>query len=61
MATFTLPEIPDVTFTVTRGSDGESGLPSNWINIRGTRPGTPTDDDPEPDPVVVSEVGFAGP
>ena len=59
--TFTLPDLPDVSFEVTRGSGGESGLPQNWITIRGTRPGTPTDDDPEPEPVVVSEIGFAGP
>ena len=61
MTTFTLPELPDVTFTVTRGSGGDSGLPANWIRVVGTQPGEPTEDKPDPDPVVVSEVGFAGP
>lgn len=63
--TFELPDIPDVTFTVTRGSGGTAGLPSNWISIVGTRlvMPQPTDDIPEPTPVeeVVCEIGFAGP
>ena len=59
--TFTLPELPDVTFQVTRGSGGDSGLPSNWITLRGTKPGVPTEDDTDPEPVVVCQLGFAGP
>ena len=63
--TFTIPDIPDITFTATRGSGGQAGLPSNWITIRGTRlvMPAPTDDVPEPTPIeeVVCEVGFAGP
>lgn len=59
--TLTLPDLPDVTFEVTRGSGGGSDLPSNWITIVGTQPGVPTEDDPDPAPVEVCRVGFAGP
>ncbi|XAO35456.1 hypothetical protein SEA_MORGANA_22 [Gordonia phage Morgana] len=56
-----LPETPGVTYTSSYGSGGVSGLPSNWIRIVGTREGVPTEGDPEPEPIVVLEVGFAGP
>ncbi|QDF15400.1 hypothetical protein SEA_MOLLYMUR_39 [Gordonia phage Mollymur] len=56
-----LPETPGVTYTSSYGSGGQSGLPSNWIRIIGTRPGVPTEDNPDPDPIVVLDVGFAGP
>ncbi|MGB6246124.1 hypothetical protein [Gordonia sp. (in: high G+C Gram-positive bacteria)] len=63
--TFTLDELPDVTFTVERGSGGEPGLPSTWITIVGTQMGTtaPTDDIPNPTPVAVEvfRAGFVGP
>lgn len=63
--TFTLDDLPGVTFTVERGSGGESGLPSTWITLVGTRQETPapTDDIPDPDPidVEVCRIGFAGP
>jgi len=63
--TFTLDDLPDVTFTVERGSGGEAGMPSNWITIVGTRIETPepTEDIPKPDPIEVEvcRVGFAGP
>ena len=36
--TFALDEIPDVLFTVSYGSGGESMLPSNWIRIEGRLP-----------------------
>lgn len=55
--TFTLPELPDVTFTVERGSGGQAGLPSNWVGITGTRPNP----DPDGAPIVVCQAGFAGP
>lgn len=62
---FTLDDLPDVTFTVERGTQGEAGLPSNWVTITGTREivPEPTDDIPDPTPVVetVCQVGFAGP
>ena len=65
MASFTLPDLPDVMFTVERGSGGESGLPSNWLTIVGTRTETPapTPDIPDPEPVEVEvcRAGFAGP
>ena len=65
MTTFDLPDLPDVTFTVERGSGGDTGLPSTWITIVGTRPETPepTDDIPNPDPITVEvcRIGFAGP
>lgn len=55
--TFVLPDLPDVTFAVTRGSGGQAGLPSNWISIVGTRPS----DEPGQDPIIVCKAGFAGP
>ncbi len=33
--TFVHPELPDITFVVTRGSGGLSGFPSNWIAVTG--------------------------
>ncbi len=63
--TFEFDELPGVLFTATRGSQGEPGLPSNWITIVGTRRETPdpTADIPDPEPVTVEvcRVGFAGP
>ena len=55
--TFTHPDLPDITFEVTRGSGGQAGLPSNWISIVGTRPS----DEPDHDPIIVCQAGFAGP
>lgn len=55
--TFTHPDLPDITFEVTRGSGGQAGLPSNWISIVGTRPA----EDPDHDPIIVCQAGFAGP
>lgn len=43
--TFALDEIPGVTFTASFGSGGESGLPSNWIQIVGTVPNPHYDPD----------------
>ena len=64
-STFTLDDLPDIVFTAQRGSGGDSGLPSNWITITGTRQETPapTDDIPDPDPIEVEvcRIGFAGP
>ncbi len=64
-SSFTLDDLPDVTFTVDRGSLGEPGLPSTWITIVGTRREipAPTADIPDPDPITVEvcRVGFAGP
>lgn len=51
-ATFTIGELPGLTFTVTRGSGGETGLPSNWISI------VAADDDGNP---TGFHVGFQGP
>lgn len=63
--TFTLADLPDVTFTATRGSGGDPGLPSSWITVTGVRQETPapTDDIPDPEPVDVEvcRIGFAGP
>ncbi len=53
MTTFTMPELPGITFTVVRGgldSDGQTN-PPNWIQITGT----------DGDGAIVSCVGFAGP
>lgn len=62
---FTVEDLPDVVFTVERGSGGDSGLPSNWLTIVGVREETPdpTDDIPNPEPtsVEVCRIGFAGP
>ncbi|MDF3280499.1 hypothetical protein [Gordonia sp. N1V] len=57
--TFTLDDLPDVTFTVARGVD--ENQPGNWITITATRPDEPTEDDPDPAPITVCELGFAGP
>ncbi|EFV12933.1 hypothetical protein [Segniliparus rugosus] len=54
---FVIPDLPHVTFTVTRGSDRKSGLPSSWIRIVGTQ-APAVEGDP---PVVVSDCGFQGP
>lgn len=56
-AVFEFGDLPGVTFTAVRGSGGESGLPSNWISVTATQPA----DDPEHDPIIVCQVGFAGP
>lgn len=57
-----IPDVPDHTYRITRGSPpGESGYPSNWHTLTVTRPGVPTDDDPEPGEIVVATIGFAGP
>ncbi|AXH47247.2 hypothetical protein SEA_DELRIO_27 [Gordonia phage DelRio] len=58
---FTIDDLPDVTFTVERGSGGDAGLPANWLRLVATRPGIATEEDPEPAPVTVCEIGFAGP
>lgn len=51
--TFTLPDLPNVTFTVQRGADEDTPeVPSNWLSITGTDNTTGT---------VVTQVGFAGP
>lgn len=57
--TFTLDDLPDVTFHVARGADEQQ--PGNWITITATQPGAPTEDDPEPKPITVCQLGFAGP
>lgn len=53
MTTFTMPELPGITFTVVRGgldADGKTNS-TNWIQIAGTdQQGT-----------MVSCIGFAGP
>ncbi|SHX09987.1 hypothetical protein [Mycobacteroides abscessus] len=51
--TFTMPELPGITFTVVRGGLGDEGKtnPANWIAITGT------DDDGN----MVFRAGFAGP
>ena len=36
-------------------------MPAKFITIVGTQPGVPTEDDPDPAPVEVCRVGFAGP
>lgn len=63
--TFTIDDLPNVAFTIERGSGGDSGLPSNWLTLVGTRQETPapTDDIPAPEPVTVEvcRIGFAGP
>ena len=56
-AVFEFGDLPDVTFAVTRGTGGQAGLPSNWISIVGTRPA----EDPDQDPIIVCQAGFAGP
>lgn len=60
-ATFTLDDLPGITFEATRGSGGSPDQPSNWLRIVATKPGEPTEDDPNPDPVTLCDVGFAGP
>ncbi|WP_457213972.1 hypothetical protein [Mycobacteroides abscessus] len=51
--TFTMPELPGITFTVVRGGLNDEGKtnPANWIAITGT------DDDGN----MVFRAGFAGP
>ncbi|SKZ05267.1 Uncharacterised protein [Mycobacteroides abscessus subsp. bolletii] len=51
--TFTMPELPGITFTVVRGGLNDEGKtnPANWIEITGT------DDDGN----MVFRAGFAGP
>lgn len=51
--TFTMPELPGITFTVIRGGLNDEGKtnPANWIAITGT------DDDGN----MVFRAGFAGP
>lgn len=52
-ATFTMPELPGITFAVVRGGldiDGKTN-PPNWIQITGT----------DSDGAIVSRIGFAGP
>ncbi|OHU38194.1 hypothetical protein BKG78_12970 [Mycobacteroides chelonae] len=53
MTTFTMPELPGITFTVMRGgldADGKTN-PPNWIQITGT----------DSEGAIVSCIGFAGP
>lgn len=61
IATFTLDELPEITFEVVRGSNGNPDQPSNWLTITATKPGVPTEENADPDPVVVCQTGFAGP
>ncbi|WP_052534467.1 hypothetical protein [Mycobacteroides abscessus] len=51
--TFTMPELPGITFAVIRGGLDHEGKtnPANWIEITGTDDGGN----------MVSRVGFAGP
>lgn len=62
---FTHPDLPDIAFTLERGSGGDPGLPSSWMTLVGTRQETPspTEDiaDPGPITVEVCRIGFAGP
>lgn len=51
MTTFTMDDLPGITFTVERGTGGNAELPSNWIHITGTTA----------DGKVVCSIGFAGP
>lgn len=51
--TFTLPELPNVTFTVKRGADEDTPeVPTNWLTIVGTDNTTGE---------VVLDIGAAGP
>ncbi|AYR03179.1 hypothetical protein SEA_OCTOBIEN14_31 [Gordonia phage Octobien14] len=58
---FTLPDLPDVTFEVSRGATADPYSSSNTITIIGTKPGIATEDNPSPDRLVVIELAFAGP
>lgn len=50
--TFTLDELPGITFTAKRGADEDTPeVPSNWLSITGI----------DTAGVVVAQVGFAGP
>lgn len=52
MTTFTMPELPGITFTVERGGLDSDGKPiPNWIQITGT----------DKNGNMVSCMGFAGP
>lgn len=53
MTTFTIPELPGITFEVVRGGVNEEGKlnPQNWIHITGR----------DTDENLVSSVGFVGP
>lgn len=51
--TFTLDNLPNLTFTVRRGAGEDTPeVPSNWLSITATDNTTGA---------VVSQVGFAGP
>lgn len=54
MTTFTMPELPGITFTAERGGLDPDGKinPPNWIQITGTN---------DADGQMVSCIGFAGP
>lgn len=53
MTTFTMPELPGITFTAERGGlDPDGKLNPSWIQITGTN---------DADGQMVSCIGFAGP
>ncbi|GLE57861.1 MULTISPECIES: hypothetical protein [Mycobacteriaceae] len=55
--TFTMPELPGITFTVERGGLDPDGKPNpSWMQITGTR-----DAENAEEAQVVSRIGFAGP
>lgn len=55
--TFTMPELPGITFTVERGGlDPDGKLNPSWIQITGAR-----ESENDEAPQVVSSIGFAGP
>ncbi|QDF17560.1 hypothetical protein SEA_LITTLEMUNCHKIN_30 [Gordonia phage LittleMunchkin] len=56
-----VPELPNVTFTLTYGSGGIDGMPSNTVRVVATRPGIPTEDNPNPEPIVLRDTSFIGP